>query len=122
MTTYGNKALSRIPYEEWGLKTIPPLSQKRKDAELSQQERVEVLFPSLFLKQDKVLETCKQLAAERQPLHRKRMIWSAIGAPLTLPFALLPVIPNIPGFYLLFRAWSHWRGTLSCEGTKKFFC
>ncbi|KIW02200.1 uncharacterized protein PV09_06356 [Verruconis gallopava] len=109
LTTYGNKVFRRIPYEEWGLKTIPPLSNKRKELELSQQEKVEVLFPSLFLKESKVLETCRQLAVERQQLHRKRMIYSAIGAPLTLPFALVPIIPNIPGFYLLFRAWSHWK-------------
>lgn len=110
LTTYGNKVFRRIPYEEWGLKTIPTLSNKRREAELSQQDKVEVLFPSLFLKQNNVLDVCKQLAVERQPLHRQRMIYSAIGAPLTLPFALLPVIPNIPGFYLLFRAWSHWKG------------
>lgn len=29
--------------------------------------------------------------------------------PLTLPFALVPIIPNIPFFYLVYRAWSHWR-------------
>lgn len=102
--------MKKIPYEEWGLKTIPALSAKRKEMEISQQEKVEVLYPRLFMKDSKVLEACKQLALERQPLHRKRAIWSAIGAPLTLPFALLPIIPNIPGFYLLFRAWSHWKG------------
>jgi len=109
LTTYGNLALRRIPYEEWGLKTIPSLSKKRKETELSKQEKVEVLFPGQFLSENKVSEVLRQLATERQPLHRKRMIWSLIGAPLTLPFALVPVIPNIPGFYLLFRGWSHWR-------------
>lgn len=109
LTTYGNKMFRRIPYEEWGLKTIPTLSKKRREQELSHEDKVEVLFPSLFLKQSKVLESCRQLAIERQALHRQRMIYSAIGAPLTLPFALLPIIPNIPGFYLLFRAWSHWK-------------
>merc|ERR1711981_745967 len=109
LTTNGNKVFRRIPYEEWGLKTIPHLNSKRKEAELSHKDEVEVLFPSLFLKESKVLETCRQLATERQALHRQRMIYSAIGAPLTLPFALLPIIPNIPGFYLLFRAWSHWK-------------
>ena len=113
LTTNGNKVFRRIPYEEWGLKTIPHLNSKRKEAELSHKDEVEVLFPSLFLKESKVLETCRQLATERQALHRQRMIYSAIGAPLTLPFALLPIIPNIPGFYLLFRAWSHWKGM--CE-------
>src|ERR1039457_4841023 len=43
---YGNQALKRIPYEEWGLKSIPPLSSRRKAEELSGKEKVEVLFPS----------------------------------------------------------------------------
>jgi len=29
--------------------------------------------------------------------------------PFTIPFGLIPVIPNIPFFYLVFRCWSHWR-------------
>ena len=113
LTTYGNLVLRRIPYEEWGLKTIPSLSKKRKETKLSKQEKVEVLFPGQFLSENRVPEVLRQLAVERQPLHRKRMIWSLIGAPLTLPFALVPIIPNIPGFYLLFRGWSHWRGKLN---------
>jgi len=32
-----------------------------------------------------------------------------IGLPITLPFGLVPVLPNIPFFYLAFRCWSHWR-------------
>lgn len=34
-------------------------------------------------------------------------------SPLTWPFAIIPVIPNFPLFYVLWRAWSHykaWRG------------
>jgi hypothetical protein len=108
LTTYGNKVLRRIPYEEWGLKTLPPLSQKIRDKQ--PKEPVEVLFPGLFLKEQKVPEVLRLLATERQALHQKRMIWSLIGAPLTLPFAAIPIIPNIPGFYLLFRGYSHWRG------------
>ena len=30
VTFYGNQALKRIPYEEWGLKTIPALTAKRR--------------------------------------------------------------------------------------------
>ena len=120
LTTYGNLVFKRIPYEEWSLKTIPTLSKKRKETEVSQLEKVEVLFPGLFLKHNSLLEICKRLALERQPLHRKRMIYSAIGAPLTLPFALVPIVPNIPGFYLLFRAWSHWRGEYILFYLRKF--
>lgn len=91
ITEYGNMLFRRIPFEEWGLKTIPPLSAKRKEAEMSGKEKVEVLFPGLFLKQAKVRGVLKNLAMERQGLHRKRMIWSLIGIPITLPFALIPM-------------------------------
>lgn len=109
LTVYGNKALRRIPYEEWGLKTIPPLTAKRRQAELEGKEKVEVIFPGLFLRNEKVPGMLQQLATERQALHRKRMIWSIIGMPLSAPFMLVPVIPNIPFFYLVFRAYSHWK-------------
>lgn len=35
------------------------------------------------------------------------------SSPLTWPFAIIPIIPNFPLFYVLWRAWSHykaWRG------------
>lgn len=91
VTQYGNVILRRIPFEEWGLKTIPPLSAKRHEAELSGKEKVEVLFPGLFLRQSKVDAELKKLATERQDLHRRRMWWSIIAFPFTLPVALLPV-------------------------------
>ena len=95
VTRYGNAAFKRIPYEEWGLKSIPPLSSRRKQAIEGGTTKIEILFPGLFLKERKVLDELKRLALERQALHRKRMIWSAIGAPLTLPFALVPMYDGI---------------------------
>ena len=91
VTRYGNAAFKRIPYEEWGLKSIPPLSGKRKRIVEQNKPKMEVLFPALFLKEQNVLGILEKLALERQPLHRQRMIWSGIGAPLTLPFALVPM-------------------------------
>ena len=38
--------------------------------------------------------------------------------PLTWPFAIIPVIPNFPMFYVIWRAWSHykaWRGAVYLE-------
>jgi len=106
---YGNQALKRIPYEEWGLKSIPPLSARRKEEELSGKEKVEVQFPSTLIPEEKVLDVLRALGTERQSLHKKRMIYCFIGMPITAPIAILPVIPNLPFFYLVFRAWSHWR-------------
>src|SRR6266511_3924559 len=42
---YGNKVFQRIPFEEWGLKSVPPLSSRRKAKEMTGQEKVEVVFP-----------------------------------------------------------------------------
>jgi len=99
VTFWGNQLFKRIPYEEWGLKSIPTLTARRKgwytegyeeDGGM-RREQVEVLFPGRFLKEGRVRGVLERLAVERQGLHAKRMWWSGVGAPLTLPFALIPV-------------------------------
>lgn len=91
VVSYGNSAFRRIPYEEWGLKSVPPLSQRRKQMELMGSEHVEVVYPQSLLATDKVPRLLEKLATERQSLHRKRMTWCLVGMPLTAPIAILPV-------------------------------
>lgn len=88
---YGNQALRRIPFEEWGLKSIPPLSSRRKEEEISGKEKVEVSFPQNLIPEAKVLDLLKALGTERQQLHKQRLIWSIVGMPLVAPFAIVPV-------------------------------
>lgn len=88
---FGNGALKRIPYEEWGLKSIPPLSAKIKEERTEGSEKVEVSFPSTLIPESKVLEVLKTLGTERQSLHKSRMIYCFIGMPISAPVALLPV-------------------------------
>lgn len=102
LTDYGNKVFNRISYEEWGLKTLP--------SNAGELTPTEVLFPGRFLDQKRVPDILKKIATERQALHKQRFWGSLIGLPFTIPVGLLPVIPNIPGFYLAFRAWSHFKG------------
>jgi len=106
---YGNQAMKRIPYEEWGLKSIPPLSAKVKKEQSVRKDKIEVSFPATLIPEETVLAVLRKLGTERQNFHRSTMIWSFVGMPITAPVALVPVIPNIPFFYLVFRAWSHWR-------------
>ncbi|KAK4189257.1 mitochondrial K+-H+ exchange-related-domain-containing protein [Podospora australis] len=106
---YGNYALRRIPYEEWGLKSVPPLSQRRRQVEIKGDERVEVVYPKSLLAEAKVSKVLETLATEREGLHKQRLIWCLVGMPITAPIGLLPIVPNIPFFYLVYRAWSHWR-------------
>ncbi|OLN95615.1 Uncharacterized protein C23H3.12c [Colletotrichum chlorophyti] len=112
---YGNYALRRIPYEEWGLKSVPPISARRKDDELKGKEKIELVYPDTIIPTTKAEDVVKTLATERDSLHQKKLIWCLIGMPISAPFALVPVIPNLPFFYLVYRAWSHWR---ALEGGK----
>ncbi|SZF02155.1 unnamed protein product [Blumeria hordei] len=109
---YGNQLLRKIPFEEWALKSIPPLSGR---AEGVRSDKVEVIFPDSVISREDLPEILHKLSSERQRLHRTKMIYSIIGMPISAPVMLIPVIPNIPFFYLVFRAWSHWRALAGCK-------
>lgn len=87
--------MKRIPFEEWGLKSIPPLSarrDKKEGAKLTEREReVEVEFPGVIIPESKVLEVLKKIGSEREALHRKRLIWCVVGMPISAPIALVPM-------------------------------
>jgi len=106
---YGNHALRRIPYEEWGLKSVPPLSTRRRDEEMKGTSKVELVYPKALIPTDKVSGVLEKMGTEGEALHRRRLLWCFVGMPLTLPIALIPLVPNLPFFYLVYRAWSHWR-------------
>jgi hypothetical protein len=110
ITVLGNSLLRRIPYEEWSLKSLPPLNKKRTEdyeaiakgvgedvQSLREKRTVKVLFPqrdaanATGLEEGNILKEIKSLAEGRTELHRRRMIYSLIAAPLTLPFALIPM-------------------------------
>jgi hypothetical protein len=91
VVTYGNRALRRIPYEEWGLKSVPPLSEARKTQEVEGKDKVEVIYPKSLIPTDKVPGVIRTLATEREALHRKKFIWCLVGMPITAPVALIPV-------------------------------
>lgn len=91
LTVWGNQLFKRIPYEEWGLKSIPPLSARRAVKDINGEEDTEVIYPSSIIKPGKVLDVLQKLATERQALHRKWMWGSIIGMPVTVPFGLIPM-------------------------------
>ncbi|EED21568.1 conserved hypothetical protein [Talaromyces stipitatus ATCC 10500] len=109
LVNYGHVILQRIPYEEWGLKSIPPLNASREIQEAQQKQKMDVMYPKNAIKSEDVFGILRKLGTERQELHRRRMWWCIGIAPLTAPIAIIPLVPNIPFFYLVYRAWSHWR-------------
>ncbi|CAJ2502119.1 Uu.00g049720.m01.CDS01 [Anthostomella pinea] len=106
---YGNYALRRIPYEEWGLKSVPPLSTRRREEEILGKEKHHLIYPQSVIPTTKATGVLRTLGTERESLHKSRLIWCFVGMPISAPFALIPIIPNLPFFYLVYRAWSHWR-------------
>ncbi|KAI2623490.1 mitochondrial K+-H+ exchange-related-domain-containing protein [Hypomontagnella submonticulosa] len=109
VVVYGNYLLRRIPYEEWSLKSVPPLSTRRREEEILGKDKNYLIFPETLIPTTKAVNVLQTLGTERESLHRTRMIWCFVGMPISAPFALVPVIPNLPFFYLVYRAWSHWR-------------
>jgi hypothetical protein len=91
VTFYGNQALKRIPYEEWGLKTIPALTAKRRQEILEGRSKDQVIFPGLYMREQNVPGELGKWAKERQAMHRSKLIWSVVIMPFTAPFMLVPV-------------------------------
>jgi len=91
LTVYGNQLFMRIPYEEWGLKSIPPATRKRLEEIDQGKHKFECLYPGEFMKATEVPKVLKALAIERQSFHRRNMWNSIIWMPITIPFALVPV-------------------------------
>lgn len=92
ITIYGNKLFQRLPYEEWGLKSIPPLSARRKSDELAGKENIRIEFPGSLMKQGAVIERLEYFGGkEKIAFHTKWMWGSVIGMPISAPFALIPM-------------------------------
>ncbi|MDI1485311.1 MAG: hypothetical protein OHK93_000448 [Ramalina farinacea] len=95
VTDYGNKAFQRLPHEEWGLKSIPaPPSAQRRDAEEARlrSDPMKVEYPEGLIGRGRVMEALRRMGGdEKQAFHRKWLIGSVVGMPITAPVALVPM-------------------------------
>ena len=92
VTVYGNKLFQRLPFEEWGLKSVPLLTDERKEEELLGKVKSHVVYPESLLKQEAVQEALRKYGSnEKQRFHQKWFWGSVMGMPLTMPAALVPV-------------------------------
>lgn len=95
VVSWGNKVQQRIPYEEWGLKSIPSLNAQQRLDESHGTKKIDVLFPGNAIKSEKLLPVLRTIATERQDFHRKKMWGSIAAAPITAPIGLIPVYAMI---------------------------
>ena len=91
LVTWGNGVQQRIAYEEWALKSIPPLGSQLQADRLRDKQKSAVLFPGNAIEKSKVPLVLIRLATERQDVHRRKMWWSFAFAPITAPIGLIPL-------------------------------
>lgn len=92
VTVYGNKLFQRLSYEEWGLKSVPPLSAKRRAEELEGKRKSTVQYPGSLLKPEEVNNILQRYGSDAKQSYHSQWFWgTVIGMPFTAPVALIPV-------------------------------
>ena len=94
VTTYGNKLFQRLPYEEWGLKSIPPLSKGRWEKKDKSEGRVKVQleYPEALIEPQMVQDVLENYGSDAKQAYHTKWLWgSVLGMPISAPVALLPV-------------------------------
>ncbi|WVQ79729.1 hypothetical protein IAT38_001829 [Cryptococcus sp. DSM 104549] len=117
----GEKLMDNIEFEEWALKAVKEGEGVRisKEGEILDRIEIPLLSPDLAGQpMPPLLPKLHRMLIHRIPHHRKMMYRTILVSPITWPFAIIPIIPNFPLFYVLWRAWSHykaWRGATYLE-------
>lgn len=73
--------------------------------------------PSI-LKSESLESELKELLDQRVPYHKKYMKYSAYWVPISCTFVIVPLVPNIPLAYNLFRLYSHYKAYKGAEHLK----
>lgn len=79
----------------------------QKNIESKDLEMFHYYYPNKLTNIQVMLDTFKPEFKSQYDLHRKGILKDLCMMPLTIPFALVPLLPNIPGFYLLYRIYCH---------------
>ncbi|CCD22455.1 Mrx19p NDAI_0A02980 [Naumovozyma dairenensis CBS 421] len=79
---------------------------------------ISVYYPNDQLTSKEVVRQAERLANEGLRYHFKYMWYCIIGIPLTFPLILIPIIPNVPGFYLTYRAYCNLKAYLGAKHLK----
>ncbi|KAI9501924.1 mitochondrial K+-H+ exchange-related-domain-containing protein, partial [Coemansia spiralis] len=100
--TYGETLMDRISFKEYFLKEIPTKSEG------TMVNKVDIIVPDI-LSEAEVLNDLRSLAVTQEPYHKRWMLYCCYLLPVSSLFTLVPLIPNFPFFYNLFRVYSHYK-------------
>ena len=62
-----------------------------------------------------ILSNLHVMTREGLSVHKKNMIRDLLLLPLTFPIVMVPLIPNIPGFYLAYRVYCNFKAYLGAK-------
>ncbi|WFD25963.1 hypothetical protein MNAN1_000936 [Malassezia nana] len=118
---FGESIMDRIEYEEWALKgidqalgpSIRTLRARQRSPE-AQPYRLSLLYPPSLVSPSTVIESIRRMASLRQPHHSRLLMYNIVGFLVSTPLFVVPAIPNLPGYYMMWRAWSHYRAYKAC--------
>ncbi|KAI8973384.1 mitochondrial K+-H+ exchange-related-domain-containing protein [Mycotypha africana] len=105
----GTNVMNQLDYQEWFLKSIPAKEELQQPLNEVLVHHPSLLDPSL------IHQHLEALLQYRIPYHRKYMWYSAYWVPIACTFVLVPLIPNIPLAYNLFRLYSHYKALKGAE-------
>ncbi|KAJ2819682.1 hypothetical protein IWW50_005369, partial [Coemansia erecta] len=100
--SYGESLMDRIDFREYFLKEIPTKSEG------AMVRKVDIVVPAL-LSESEVIGELRLLAQKQIPYHSRWMKYSCYMLPVSSLFTVVPIIPNFPFFYNLFRVYSHYK-------------
>lgn len=93
------------------LKAIHDLDQNHLQEVLS----IPVYYPGSLISEDQLRLELTNLAESNEVYFKKQMLINSLLLPLTLPVALVPVVPNVPGFYLAYRVYCNFKASLGVQ-------
>jgi len=114
---YGERVVDRIDFQELALKSMDPslapkISKFGKSAvrfEDHSPPHIPLIHPTKLGRTSSPLFHLQQLVKKRIPIHRWGFYLWMLVSPVTAPLKLIPIIPNIPFFFCVWRSWHHYR-------------
>lgn len=130
------KLLNTIPYSENSLRSFP--SKRAMVREINQEHFSELprlimtseveagkfsldqlkpipVYHPRFQDPQAILDQLIGTREKWDAYHRKWALLCGLGVPLTLPLAVVPVVPNVPGFYLAYRCYCHIKASMGAH-------
>ncbi|AQZ14537.1 YDL183C [Zygosaccharomyces parabailii] len=92
-----------------GGEKVEKLTVKQFNRTNLEAEPLPTFYPSSVFSPDQLSSIFKKFYTEGLRYHKKQTLLCLLGLPLTIPVVLIPIIPNVPGFYLCYRAYCNYK-------------